>query len=111
MPELVHVYEKVRAGIWVYNGVFKLVDAWTEKSGQRKVFKFRLELDDSEEDKSQPSAGWLVSHPRVVPAAVKQAVWKRDKGSCVQCGSDKNLHFDHIIPWSKGGSSLVVENA
>jgi hypothetical protein len=37
---------------------------------------------------------------------VKLAVWKRDKGSCVLCGSTKNLHFDHILPFSKGGTSL-----
>jgi 5-methylcytosine-specific restriction endonuclease McrA len=37
-------------------------------------------------------------------------IWKRDKGRCVICGSHDNLHFDHIIPYSKGGSSLVAEN-
>jgi len=32
---LVRVYEKVRAGIWVYNGLFRLLDAWTEESNGR----------------------------------------------------------------------------
>jgi 5-methylcytosine-specific restriction endonuclease McrA len=46
----------------------------------------------------------------MIPPSVKLEVWKRDKGKCVKCGSTDNLHFDHIIPFSKGGSSLVAEN-
>jgi hypothetical protein len=27
-PERIRVYEKIRQGIWSYNGVFRLVDSW-----------------------------------------------------------------------------------
>lgn len=47
--EPVRVYEKIRSGIWVYNGVFRLVDAWKERGNDRAVFKFRFELDESQE--------------------------------------------------------------
>ncbi len=108
-PELVKVYEKLKPGIWVFNGIFKLVDAWTEVSNARKVFKFKLELLDSVGEKSRWENADL-DHSRLIPSSVKLEVWKRDKGRCVKCGCKDNLHFDHIIPYSKGGSSLVAEN-
>jgi hypothetical protein len=107
--ELVKVYEKIHAGIWVYNGVFRLVDAWQQVSGVRSVFKFRLELLDEDYTFQMKPAG-DIDHNRLIPSSVKLEVWRRDKGRCVQCGSQDNLHFDHIIPYSKGGSSLVAEN-
>jgi hypothetical protein len=108
-PELVKVYEKIRSGIWVYNGIFKLIDAWLEKINNRKVFKFKLELIEEMLPRLTISTSGL-DHHRVIPTSVKLTVWKRDKGACVVCGSKENLHFDHIIPYSKGGSSLVAEN-
>ena len=34
-------------------------------------------------------------------------VFERDGGRCAECGSDVNLHYDHELPFSKGGSSTV----
>ncbi len=42
-----------------------------------------------------------------IPKDVVDAVWKRDGGKCVYCGSTKNLHLDHIIPFSKGGDTCI----
>jgi hypothetical protein len=42
-----------------------------------------------------------------IPDDVKIFVWKRDEGRCVKCGSNRNLEFDHIIPWSMGGSDTT----
>jgi len=105
--ELVKVYEKIHRGIWAYNGLFRLVDAWKESSANRAVFKFKLEMARTQEFASERAE---IDHGRLIPTVVKLEVWKRDKGRCVVCGSTDNLHFDHIIPYSKGGSSLVAEN-
>ena len=40
-----------------------------------------------------------------IPKDIMNQVWNRDGGKCVQCGSQENLEFDHIIPFSKGGAT------
>lgn len=109
-PELVKVYEKIKDGIWVFNGVFELIDAWKEKSNKRKVFKFKLKITDKTLSQKKVKELKVLDHNRMIPTEVKLEVWKRDKGRCVTCGSEDNLHFDHILPFSKGGTSLKVEN-
>ena len=107
--ESVRVFEKIRPGIWVYNGLFRLVDAWEETSGYRQVFKFKLEIVDAPRELSRRVSA-EIDHDRVIPSVVKLEVWKRDKGRCVLCESKENLHFDHVIPYSQGGSSKDPKN-
>lgn len=43
---------------------------------------------------------------RVISSATKKEVYLRDK-KCTNCGSTRNLNFDHQIPFSLGGKSDV----
>jgi hypothetical protein len=108
-PERVRVYEKIRTGIWSYNGVFHLTDSWVERDAHRTVFKFRLVAVADEEDFAQPARA-DAQRRRLIPTNVKLEVWKRDKGVCAMCGATDELHFDHVVPFSKGGTSLVAAN-
>ena len=45
---------------------------------------------------------------RSIPQDVKIAVSARDGGRCRQCGSTVQLHFDHVIPISRGGANTVA---
>jgi HNH endonuclease len=108
-PERVRVYEKLRQGIWSYNGIFHLVDSWRESDTHRSVFKFKLAAVEGEEDFDIP----VPVHPvrrRVIPTHVKLEVWERDSAKCVMCGATDELHFDHDMPYSKGGSSITAKN-
>jgi hypothetical protein len=75
-PERVRVYEKLKQGIWSYNGVFRLVDAWREHDGKRNVFRFKLVAVDGEDDSQSTmlSATQNVERRRVIPTAVKLEV-------------------------------------
>jgi hypothetical protein len=108
-PERVRVYEKIHTGIWSYNGVFHLVDSWSEQVDGRRVFRFKLVAVEGEDDLNRPSSR-TAERRRVIPSSVKLAVWKRDQGKCVICGATNELHFDHVIPYSLGGASIVAEN-
>jgi hypothetical protein len=104
-PELVQVYEKISVGVWCDRGKYELIDAKIVSDGDRKVCRFFL----------RPAKAPFRSEPflkitRAIPTHVKVEVWKRDQGKCVICGSKDNLHFDHDVPYSKGGSSITAKN-
>jgi 5-methylcytosine-specific restriction endonuclease McrA len=44
---------------------------------------------------------------RYIPKSIKHTVWMRDRGTCVKCGSLRNLQYDHIHPVALGGDSTV----
>lgn len=107
-PEKIQVYEKITNNVWSDKGMFFLVDCRIELRESRKVFKFRLVPEDMhlEDHVIQEE----VELSRRIPTAIKRIVWERDKGRCVQCESAQDLHFDHILPYAKGGTSTNVEN-
>jgi len=105
--ETIKVYEKIFSGVWSFRGFFNLVDYKYENEGNRRVFKFYLRLKDDAEFYNKKK---LRCRSRLIPTDVKKEVWIRDGGKCVICGATDELHFDHVIPYSKGGSSIVAEN-
>jgi hypothetical protein len=107
-PERVRIYEKCRPGLWLYRGLFHLVDAWQESDGKRQVWRFKLVAVDGKDD--EPPPAFPPRPRRYIPRAVKIGAWQRDGGKCVVCGATDRLHFDHVVPVSQGGPSDTVDN-
>jgi hypothetical protein len=112
-PARFHVYEKLRDGIWHFRGPYTLNGYHYVDDGVRKVFRFLLApvfVGEAVPSEVEYAGGSDDVASRRIPTEVKQAVYKRDRGRCVLCGSTKELHFDHDFPFSRGGTSLSAEN-
>ncbi len=107
--ELVKAYEKIMDGVWSLKGIFELVDFKVVNDGKRNVIRFILKLTNLNNFNGKTDDIQL-SQTRIIPSEVKREVWKRDSGKCVICGLRENLHFDHDLPFSKGGTSLTARN-
>jgi hypothetical protein len=42
-----------------------------------------------------------------IPRDIRRAVFERDGGSCVDCGSNFDLQYDHVIPVALGGATSL----
>ena len=73
---------------------------------KQKIDKLRLKFNLNSEALKPIEQQYKVIKPdRHISSAVKMAVWRRDYGKCIECGSNEKLEYDHIIPVSKGGSN------
>ncbi len=66
-------------------------------------------------DRPTASKRALASRGRTIPAAVRRAVWNRDRGRCTftseagrRCESRRGLEFDHVVPFARGGEATLA---
>jgi hypothetical protein len=109
--EIVRIYEKLFSGIWSEKGFFRLIDYKYEMdANNRRVFIFTMESSQIDIDGGELKENVFRTRSRVIPSEVKKEVWIRDKGRCIICGATDELHFDHDLPYSKGGTSITADN-
>jgi hypothetical protein len=71
--------------------------------------KKKLALVTRPRTRSKPTA----EGSRVIPAAVRRGVWRRDRGRCAYIGTGGRcrergaLEFHHVVPFAAGGSATI----
>lgn len=56
------------------------------------------------------SAIFVPNPTRHIPSSIKAAVWEQSGGICRECSREVDrgdIHFDHFVPFSRGGPSTV----
>ena len=80
--------------------------------------RIKLLIDDDEVDNNKGIYEYLLSgnekslHLRAFKDVIKRTVYERQGGKCAGCGKEfpiERMQGDHIIPWSRGGKT-VIEN-
>lgn len=110
-PVLVLEIEKTPKRWWMFMNDFYYEDEGYEEEEIKALALERL----SKKERRVKRAMSLVEQATAIkgdtreqiPDDVKIFVWKRDGGKCVKCGQSENLEYDHIIPFSKGGSNTA----
>jgi hypothetical protein len=92
------------------NAMFDVVGLYTKEEARLLVQK-KYEAERSEVDflksRSDQTSSNSESGREHIPERIRNEVWRRDGGKCVECGSVFNLEFDHVIPVAKGGSNTA----
>lgn len=89
---------------WTNDGLF-WADADLDDEEVALILKDRQRKHEARIDRLRKQTTQRQREP--ISRDVQAAVWKRDNGRCVRCGTEDDLQFDHIIPVAKGGGNAA----
>lgn len=67
------------------------------------VEEMMILLGEVSEDESKKR----IIRRRTIPTNIKNEVYERDNGRCVECHSEEKLHYHHIKRYARGGKDAV----
>jgi hypothetical protein len=110
------LFEMAKHGWWAFRGNFIKCDPKAEGFFGRErltmLIKHRVLREEQRWAKIERDIEAFENFDRLpalrrepIPRSVRLFVWQRDEGKCVECGSQADLEYDHLIPVVKGGAN------
>lgn len=104
----IFVFKCLSDGIVLYNDTEIPVETFNDLIQSNSIQYegiFKHQGEDCERYKWTPILKYPQKYYRQPKPELRKLVFIRDSYTCVNCGTDKNLSIDHIIPWSLGGKT------
>lgn len=92
---------------WWEDGFYWENEGYESLDVKALVTRSRRQKDRSLQHARALLAGERTRKRDAIPEDVRRFVWQRDGGRCQECGATELLQYDHIIPWSLGGSDTA----
>lgn len=93
---------------WMFKDEFYWED---ENFSQKEVKALILDRLNKKKRKVERAINSMENKPvrkrETIPLDIQDIVWARYNGKCAICGNNENIEYDHIIPFSKGGSNTA----
>jgi hypothetical protein len=110
--EPVALVREGRRCTWVFEGRFYWEDEELEARDVLALIRERERLARRRLQRAHATLardGDPLAAPRRerIAADVRRVVFERDGGRCVECGSDFDIQYDHVIPFSAGGAATA----
>jgi hypothetical protein len=110
--EPVALYDEGRRRYWLFEDRVYWEDEGLAAADVRalvreRAHRARRRLERAHAVAAGDPADRSAARRRPIPRELRIAVWQRDGGACVECGSRFDLQYDHVIPVALGGASTL----
>jgi 5-methylcytosine-specific restriction endonuclease McrA len=96
--------------LWVFHGSFYWEDEGLEGDDVKALVHQR---ERRSQQKLQTARSLMRAEEQgrptriPIPSDLRRAVFERDGGCCVECGSNFDLQYDHVLPVAHGGATTL----